>query len=84
MTLEQAIDIVNKRDGDLVTAHNLFVLQKAKLDKYFSEFLDKNEKEMSEDNYDSPAWVSYRIMLKDYDTVQKFITTSRYYINKNV
>jgi hypothetical protein len=59
-------------------------LQKAKLDKYFSEFLDKNDREMSEANYDSPAWITYRDMLKDYEVVEKFIGTSRYYITKNV
>ena len=84
MTLEQATKIVVDRNGDFVAAHNFFILQKARLDKYFSEFLDKNDKEMSEDNYESPAWKQYRIMLKDYETVQKFITTSRYYITKNV
>lgn len=84
MTLEQATKIVAERQGDFVGAYNFFVLQKARLDKYFSEFLDENDKEMSEDNYDSPAWKQYRIMLKDYETVEKFITTSKYYINKNV
>lgn len=84
MTIEEATKIVVERSGDLTGAYNFFVLQKAKLDKYFSEFLDKNEKEMSEDNYDSPAWKQYRIMLKDYETVEKFITTSKYYLTKNV
>lgn len=84
MTLEQATKIVVTREGDLAGAYNFFVMQKARLDKYFTEFLDKNEKEMSDDNYDSPAWKQYRVMLKDYDTVEKFITTSKYYITKHV
>lgn len=84
MTIEEATRVVVNKEGDLVSAHNFFVLQKAKLDKYFTEFLDSNEKEMSEDNYDSPAWKQYRIMLKDYETVEKFITTSKYYITKHV
>lgn len=84
MTLEQATEIVVHRQGDLVGAYNFFVLQKMKLDKYFTQFLDDNEKEMSDDNYDSPAWKKYRVMLKDYETVEKFITTSKYYITKHV
>jgi len=84
MTIEEATRVVVNKEGDLVSAHNFFVLQKAKLDKYFTEFLDSNEKEMSEDNYDSPAWKQYRVMLKDYETVEKFITTSKYYITKHV
>ena len=84
MTIEEATKIVANLDGDLVGAHNFFVIQKMKLDKYFSTFLDENEKEMSDDNYDSPAWKQYRIMLRDYETVEKFITTSKYYINKHV
>jgi hypothetical protein len=84
MTIEEATNIVVNRQGDLVGAFNFFVLQKARLDKYFTEFLDDNEKEMSDDNYDSPAWKQYRVMLRDYDTVEKFITTSKYYITKHV
>jgi hypothetical protein len=84
MTIEEATRAVVNKEGDLVSAYNFFVLQKAKLDKYFTEFLDSNEKEMSEDNYDSPAWKQYRVMLKDYETVEKFITTSKYYITKHV
>jgi hypothetical protein len=84
MTLEEATNIVVNRQGDLVGAFNFFVLQKARLDKYFTEFLDDNEKEMGDDNYDSPAWKQYRVMLRDYDTVEKFITTSKYYITKHV
>ncbi len=84
MTIEEATRVVVNKEGDLVEAYNFFVLQKAKLDKYFTEFLDSNEKEMSEDNYDSPAWKQYRVMLKDYETVEKFITTSKYYITKHV
>jgi hypothetical protein len=84
MTIEEATKIVTSRQGDMAGAYQFFLLQKMKLDKYFSDFLDENEKEMSDDNYDSPAWKQYRIMLKDYETVEKFITTSKYYITKYV
>lgn len=84
MTIEEATKIVTSRSGDLVGAYNFFVLQKARLDKYFTDFLDSNDKEMSEDDYDSPAWKQYRVMLKDYETIEKFITTSKYYITKHV
>ena len=58
-------------------------VQKMKLDKYFSEFLEENEKEMNESiNFDSPAWITYRKKLKEYDEVDKFIARTRYHLNK--
>jgi hypothetical protein len=80
-------NFVNCSDNSesLYTLYNKYIVQKMKLDKYFSEFLEENEKEMNESiNFDSPAWITYRKKLKEYDEVDKFIARTRYHLNKNV
>lgn len=80
-------NFVNCSDNSesLYTLYNEYIVQKMKLDKYFSEFLEENEKEMNESiNFDSPAWITYRKKLKEYDEVDKFIARTRYHLNKNV
>lgn len=84
LNIDEATKIVVERNGDMFAAHQFFVMHRAHMDKEFSDFLTKNEKEMSDDNYDTPAWKQYRVMLRDYDTVQKLITTSKYYLTKYV
>lgn len=73
------------QNASLFEIHNAFVVEKMKMDKYFSMFLDENEHEMNlSENYDSPAWKTYREKLKYYDEVERFLTKSRYYLSKNV
>lgn len=65
--------------------YNMFVVEKMALDKYFSVFLEESEDEMSQSqNFDSPAWKIYKEKLKEYDEIEKLVTRSRYYLNKNV
>jgi hypothetical protein len=79
----EAENIIRTREGDLAAAYNFFIIERAKMDKYFSEFLEENDDEMSE-NFDSPQWKVYRDKLKEYDSIQRFITTSNFYLTQHV
>jgi len=70
---------------NIYDVHQTFVLEKMKLDKEFSLFLDEFEEEMNQsENFDSPSWKKYKIMLKDYNDIERCVAQSRYYLNKNV
>jgi hypothetical protein len=91
MTLETAMKefsaYVNSADSSatLTEIHQAFIIEKMKLDKYFSIFLDDNEEEMNQsENFDSPAWQTYRLKLKEYDAIERFVSQSKYYLNKHV
>lgn len=91
MTLEKAkkefANYLNSADpnASLYEIYNAFVIEKMKMDKYFSIFLDENEHEMNlSENYDSPAWQTYKQKMKDYDVIERFVNQSRYYLNKDV
>jgi hypothetical protein len=61
--------------------HDLTV-QKMKLDKFFSMFLEKFERQMDPDRTDTPVWKLYKNKLKEYEKVDHEIKSTRYWINK--
>jgi len=61
--------------------HDLTV-QKMKLDKFFSMFLEKFERQMDPDRTDTPVWKLYKNKLKEYEKVYHEIKATRYWINK--
>lgn len=69
------------RQGIVDQQNQLFV-QKMKLDKFFSLFLDKFERKMDPDNTDTPIWKLYKNKLKEYNDVQQSITAATYYLRK--
>ena len=58
------------------------VLQKMKLDKFFSMFLEKFERKMDSEKTDTPVWKLYKEKYKEYDDINYRIRTTDYYINK--
>ena len=62
----------------LYTIRNTLVVDKMKLDKFFSIFLDQYE--MTEDDLDTPEWFTYREMLKHYDQITDLIKKTDYRI----
>lgn len=72
-------DITTAQPNQLVPIKNQLIVEKMKLDKFFSMFLDENE--MDDDNTNSPEWVTYREMLKSYERVNQLIKSTDYYIS---
>jgi hypothetical protein len=59
---------------------NDLIVQKMKLDRFFSVFLDSVE--LSDENVGDDNWITYREMLKDYNEVEHLIRTTDYYIGQ--
>lgn len=57
------------------------MVDQMKLDRFFSVFL--NENEMTEEDLDTPEWITYREMTKNYADLQRLIKTTDYYITQN-
>lgn len=54
------------------------VIEKMKLDKFFSIFLDSVEMDPNETT--TPEWFTYKQMIKEYQRVERLITTTDYYL----
>lgn len=63
--------LVENADIDqLQKMRNDLILEKMRLDKFFTIFLDNAE---LDDDVDSPDWITYKEMLKDYNKVEDLI-----------
>jgi hypothetical protein len=58
------------------------ICEKMKLDKFFSMFLEKFEKQMDPDRVDTPVWKLYKAKLKEYDNVSRELKATEYWISK--
>ena len=70
LTLEQ---IYKATPGQLESFRNTLVIDKMKMDKFFTIFLDNAE--MDNDNTSTPEWITYREMLKEYGRINDRIKT---------
>jgi hypothetical protein len=61
--------------------HGLLV-QKMKLDKFFSLYLEKFERKMDPDKPDTPIWKLYKAKLKEYGALNQEIKNTEYWIAK--
>lgn len=62
--------------------HNELILQKMKLDKFFSMYLEKFERQMDSDKTDTPIWKLYKAKLKEYEKVSYEIKANEYWLKK--
>ena len=68
--------------NELFAKRQNLVVQKMKLDKFFSMFLEKYERKMDTDKPDTPIWKLYKQKFKEYDDIEYNIRTTDYYIAK--
>jgi len=66
----------------LIEKYNDLQVQKMKLDKFFSMFLEKFERQMDSDKTDTPVWKLYKNKLKEYEKVDHELKATQYWINK--
>ena len=57
-------------------------VQRMKLDKFFTLFLDKFEKKMNPDSPNTPIWSLYKTKMKEYESIQRGITLTNYYLKR--
>lgn len=73
-------------DGDyngIISVQNELFVERMKMDKFFSMFLDKFERKMDPDCTDTPIWKLYKAKLKEYADIQQAILAAKYYLNKH-
>lgn len=58
------------------------IVDKMKMDKFFSIFLD--ESEMDDQDTTTAEWTTYREMLKSYERINQLIKSTDYYISHRV
>ena len=66
----------------LIEKRNSLQIQKMKLDKFFSMFLEKFERKMDPDKTDTPVWKLYKQKLKEYDKLNQELRHTDYWIKK--
>ena len=66
----------------LIEKYSDLQAQKMKLDKFFSMFLEKFERQMDPDRTDTPVWKLYKNKLKEYEKVDHELKATQYWINK--
>jgi hypothetical protein len=57
-------------------------VQKMRMDKFFSMFLEKFERKMDPDNTNTPIWKLYKTKLKEYEKIEYEIKTTKYWMLK--
>lgn len=69
--------------NELYNKRRDLTIQKMKLDKFFSMFLEKFERKMDPEKPNTPIWKLYKEKLKEYDSIQQEIRNTNYWISKS-
>ena len=69
---------------DYKTRRHELLMQKMKLDKFFTMYLDKFDKQMDPEKPNTPVWKLYRQKSADYNKISQEIRNIEYWIKKNV
>ena len=67
---------------NLIEKRNHLLIERMKMDKFFSMFLEKFERKMDPDKTDTPIWKLYKSKLKEYGELQREIKATEYWLNK--
>lgn len=67
---------------NMIEKRHELVIQKMKLDKFFSMYLEKFDRKMDSDNTDTPIWKLYKAKLKEYGNLSQEIRNTEYWISK--
>ena len=67
---------------NLIEKRNHLLIERMKMDKFFSLFLEKFERKMDPDKTDTPIWKLYKSKLKEYGELQREIKATEYWLKK--
>lgn len=82
-TLQELSNLAGDRNYQgIQDARSLMLVERMKLDKFFSLFLDKFDRKMDVDKIDTPVWKLYKVKLKEYEELQRSIKSSTYYLTR--
>lgn len=57
-------------------------VEKMKMDKFFTMFLDKFEKKMNPDITNTKVWDLYKAKMKEYENISRAIKLTDYYLKR--
>ena len=67
-----------------VEKKNQLVVEKMKMDKFFSMYLEKFERKMDPEKTNTPIWDLYKKKVKEYNALNQEIRNCEYWITKYV
>lgn len=67
-----------------IAKRNELLSKKMKLDKFFTLFLDKFDKDMDAEKPNTPVWKLYKQKSAEYNKLCQEIRNTEYWIRKNV
>jgi hypothetical protein len=80
----ELVDASTYGDRDkLRSLYNVLIVDKMKLDKFFTLFLDKFSDKMDPKNPTTNVWKLYHSKTKEYADLNQVITAAQYYMKKN-
>jgi hypothetical protein len=62
--------------------HSQLVIDRMKLDKFFSMYLTKFERKMDPEKTNTPVWDLYKKKMKEYGELERTIKAAEYYLKK--
>lgn len=69
---------------DYKTKHQSLLIDKMKLDRFFTMYLDKFEKQMDPQKPNTPIWKLFKQKSAEYNKLCQEIRNTEYWIKKNV
>jgi hypothetical protein len=69
---------------DYKTKHHELLMQKMKLDKFFTMYLDKFDKQMDSEKPNTPVWKLFKKKSAEYSKLNQEIRNIEYWIKKYV
>ena len=73
-----------KTRSELISEKHDLQMEKMKLDRFFSMYLDKFGSKMDHEKPNTKVWTLYKSKLKEYEEVSRKIKHLDYWIAKNV
>ena len=65
------------------TIHGKLLAERMKMDKFFSMYLDKFERNMDPEKTKTPIWNLYKKKLNEYEDLTRTIKAAEYYLKKS-
>jgi hypothetical protein len=83
-TIQELSNLAGEQNYQAIAdSRQLMLVERMKLDKFFSLFLNKFERKMDPENTDTPIWKLYKTKLKEYEELQRSIKSSTYYLTRH-
>jgi hypothetical protein len=83
-TIQELSNLAGEQNYQAIAdSRQTMLVERMKLDKFFSLFLNKFERKMDPENTDTPIWKLYRTKLNEYEQLQRSIKSSTYYLTRH-